>query len=131
MFSQKEVEYLKSQRIARLATVSARGEPDVAPVGFTFDGERFLIGGIELKRTLKYNNAKATGRAALVIDDFADGNIPQPRGIKIHGNARITQAEGYVGPGDYIEVTPDRYWSWGIEAPAFREGKPVIKKVRK
>ena len=41
MFSEKEIAYLKSQKLARIATVSADGEPDVAPVGFTFDGQRF------------------------------------------------------------------------------------------
>jgi pyridoxamine 5'-phosphate oxidase family protein len=130
MFSEKELVYLKSQRFARIATVSSDGEPDVAPVGFTFSGNRFLIGGIDLKRTLKYKNAKTTQRAALVIDDFPSADPPQPRGIKIHGRARITQADGYLGPGEYIEVTPDRYWSWGIEAPAFDQGKPVMKTVR-
>ena len=60
MFSEKELAYLKSQRLARIATVSADGEPDVAPVGYTFDGHRFLVGGLDLKRTLKYKNAGAT-----------------------------------------------------------------------
>jgi pyridoxamine 5'-phosphate oxidase family protein len=51
MFSEKEVEYLKSQRVARIATaasVSSKEEgengslqPDVVPVGFDFDGEYF------------------------------------------------------------------------------------------
>jgi pyridoxamine 5'-phosphate oxidase family protein len=43
--AQKEIEYLKSQRIARIATVSVSSEddrsipPDVVPVGFDFDGD--------------------------------------------------------------------------------------------
>jgi pyridoxamine 5'-phosphate oxidase family protein len=131
MFSDKEVAYLRSQRLARIATVSADGEPDVAPVGFTFDGLRFFVGGIDLKRTLKYKNAVATGRVALVVDDFPSADPPQPRGIKIHGKARITQAEGYLGRAEYIEITPDEYWSWGIEAPAFQDGKPVMKRDRR
>jgi pyridoxamine 5'-phosphate oxidase family protein len=131
MFSDKEIAYLQSQRLARIATVSADGEPDVAPVGFTFDGNRFLVGGIDLKRTLKYKNVVATGRAALVIDDFPSADPPQPRGIKIHGKSRLMQAEGYLGAREYIEITPDRYWSWGIDAPAFDQGKPVLKKVGK
>jgi Pyridoxamine 5'-phosphate oxidase len=56
MFSEKELSYLKSQRLARIATVSADGEPDVAPVGFTFE-RRFLVGGMDLKRTLKYRTS--------------------------------------------------------------------------
>jgi len=44
MFSQKERDYLKSQRLARIATAepSIREgpvQPDVVPVGFDFDGE--------------------------------------------------------------------------------------------
>jgi hypothetical protein len=69
MFSEKEISYLQSQRLARIAAVSANGEPDVAPVLFTFDGNRFLVGGIELGRTLKYTNTQATGRAAIVVDN--------------------------------------------------------------
>ena len=129
LFSEKEIAYLKSQRLARIGTVSPDGEPDVAPVGFTFDGEHFLIGSLDIRRTLKYKNAMATGRAALVIDDLTSTDPLEPRGIKLHGKARITQAEGYAGAGEYIEITPDRYWSWGIEAPAFDHGKPVMKKA--
>jgi pyridoxamine 5'-phosphate oxidase family protein len=43
MFSEKEIEYLKSQRILRIATAVGSSErsvqPDVVPVGFDFDGQ--------------------------------------------------------------------------------------------
>jgi len=130
VFSEKEIDYLKSQKLARIATVSADGEPDVAPVGFTFDGQHFLVGGIDLRRTLKYKNAIATGRAALVVDDLSSTDPFEPRGVKIHGKARITHVKGHTGDGEYIEITPERNWSWGIEAPSFDKGKPVMKKVR-
>ena len=39
MFSERELAYLRSQRLARIATVSRRSQPDVAPVGYAFDGE--------------------------------------------------------------------------------------------
>jgi len=65
MFSDKEIAYLNSQRLARIATAS-EGQPDVAPVGLTFDGRHFFIGGLD-KRTLKYKNAKTNERVALVI----------------------------------------------------------------
>jgi pyridoxamine 5'-phosphate oxidase family protein len=130
MFSEKEIAYLQSQRLARIATVSTDGMPDVAPVGYTFNSGRFLVGGIDLKRTLKYTNAKATARAAIVVDDWPRADPPQPRGIKVHGSARIVHGDGYLGPGEYIEITPERYWSWGIEAPAFDNGQPVMKRVR-
>ncbi len=44
-FTKKEIEYLKSQRLARIATATKKGEPDIAPVGFDFDGEYFYVGG--------------------------------------------------------------------------------------
>lgn len=44
IFTQKEIEYLKSQRLARIATATftqqeGSVQPDVVPVGFDFDGE--------------------------------------------------------------------------------------------
>ncbi|HEV8486678.1 MAG TPA: PPOX class F420-dependent oxidoreductase [Blastocatellia bacterium] len=130
MFSEKEITYLKSQRLARIATVSIDGQPDVAPVGFSFDGERFFVGGLDIKLTLKYKNVKSNPRVALVIDDLQSVDPWTPRGIKIHGKARIVERHGHLGAAEYIEVTPERYWSWGIDAPTFEHGKPVMKKVR-
>ena len=46
MFSSQEVAYLHTQRLARIATVSAHTQPDVAPVGFEFDGNAFLHRGL-------------------------------------------------------------------------------------
>jgi len=43
MFTEKEIAYLQSQLLARLATVSTTLQPDVAPVGFKFDGEKVSI----------------------------------------------------------------------------------------
>jgi pyridoxamine 5'-phosphate oxidase family protein len=53
LFSQKEIDYLKSLRLARIATAAAtlseeRGsvQPDAVPVGFDFNGNYFYVGGI-------------------------------------------------------------------------------------
>jgi len=129
MFSEKEVEYIKSQRIARIATVSAQMQPDVAAVGFEFDGQHFYIGGREQKQTLKHKNvARGNQKVALVIDDFESSDGWKPRGIKIHGTAEIVERQGQLGSGSYLKVTPVKYWSWGIERPVFDEGKIVMKK---
>lgn len=53
LFSPKEVEYLKSQHLARIGTASKNGVPDVAPVGFDFDGKHFYVGGMHLTETHK------------------------------------------------------------------------------
>jgi pyridoxamine 5'-phosphate oxidase family protein len=111
-FTEAEKGYLGGQRLLRIASVSNSLEVDIAPVAFRFDGERFHIGGLDVTRTLKYKNVKANGRVALVVDDLETVDPWRPRGVKIHGRARIV-----VRPDgrEIIEVEPDRKWSWGIE----------------
>ena len=128
MFSERELAYLRSQRLARIATVSRRSQPDVAPVTYAFDDERFYVGGLTLTRTLKFRNVQEQARVGLVVDDApADGWTP--RGVRIHGTARIGERAGPAGPMPVIEVTPTAHWSWGIDAPPFRDGAPVIRRT--
>ena len=51
-FSGKEIEYVRSQHLARIASAasSMKGsiQPDVVPVGFDYDGEYFYVGGMNL-----------------------------------------------------------------------------------
>ncbi len=120
MFSDKEIQYIKSQRLARIATTSARLQPDVAPVGFEFDGQHFYIGGLQQEKTYKYKNvAIGNTKTALVIDDLESVNPWRPRGIKIHGLPEIVEREGRSGPSPYLKITPVKRWSWGIERPVF------------
>jgi pyridoxamine 5'-phosphate oxidase family protein len=130
MFSEKEIDYLKSQRLARIATVSKELQPDIATVGFDFDGTYFYVGGLNLPRTLKYKNTQSNPKAALVVDDVESVNPWRPRGIKIHGVTDLTTRQGYVGAGSYIRIKPKETWSWGIEEPAIQAGKPVMKKSK-
>jgi pyridoxamine 5'-phosphate oxidase family protein len=44
LFSEAEVKYLKSQRLARIATASTKGAPELSPVAFKFDGSYFWVG---------------------------------------------------------------------------------------
>ena len=120
MFSAEEIEYLKTQRLARIATVSKQGQPDVAPVGFEFDGEHFYVGGRNPGKTLKYKNvAGGNGLVALVVDDLESVKPWKPRGLKIHGTAEFVERAGYAGSGTYLRITPKKSWSWGIERPVF------------
>jgi pyridoxamine 5'-phosphate oxidase family protein len=95
IFSQKEIEYLKSQRLARIATaaVSTQDErtvqPDVVPVGFDFDGEYLYVGGMNLLKSTKYRNVLKNNKVALVIDDLKSIDPCDPRGMKIYGTADI------------------------------------------
>ena len=97
-FSQKEIEYLRSQRLARIATASSREEdsiqPDVVPVGFDFDGEYFYVSGMNLLKSTKYKNVQKNPRVALVIDDLNSVDPWEPRGIRIYGIADVVNRQG-------------------------------------
>jgi pyridoxamine 5'-phosphate oxidase family protein len=120
MFSPEEIQYLKTQRLARIATVSKQEQPDVAPVGFEFDGEHFYVGGRNPGKTLKYKNvASGNTLVALVVDDLESVTPWRPRGLKIHGTAEFVERAGYAGRGTYLRITPRKSWSWGIARPVF------------
>ena len=141
IFTQKEIEYLKSQRLARIATASVSTEregsvqPDVAPVGFDFDGEYFYVGGMNLLNSTKYRNVMKNNKVAIVVDDLKSIDPWDPRGIRIYGIADIvTRQGGYMENTDhpnpqYIRISPNKKWSWGVEEPVFVQGKFNIKKA--
>lgn len=124
MFTEKEISYIKSQPLARLATVSEDLQPDASPVGFKFDGKEFLIGGHNLAATRKYKNISiGYQKVALVIDDLESIDPWKPRGIRIFGTAEIVQRSGRPGSDEFLRITPDVSWSWNIEGPAIVDGK--------
>ena len=127
MFSDKEIAYLNSQRLARIATVSSSAQPDVSPVVFQFDGERFIISGQNVERTQKYKNVNSgSTKVGLVIDDLESISPWTPRGVKVHGTAEISELDGRA----VLVIRPDTHWSWGIEDGAFEGGRQAIRKVK-
>ena len=116
MFTESERAYLASQHLARLATVSPEGTPDVAVVGFSLEDDHFFVGGFRMMKTLKYRNVlNGNQYVALVVDDLPSDALPgegKARGIKIHGTAEIVER----GDATFLVITPDHLWSWGIES---------------
>lgn len=126
MFTEKEIAYIRSQPLARLGTVAGDRQPDVAAVGFQFDGTRFFIGGHNLPASRKFKNIQGGNtRVALLIDDLASVSPWNPRGIRIYGTATIVERAGQFGSGVYFEITPRISWSWNIEGPSFVDGRFV------
>jgi pyridoxamine 5'-phosphate oxidase family protein len=126
MFTEKEKAYINSQHLVRLATVSKSNQPDVAPVGFRFDGKNFSITGFDITKTFKYKNVKAGNElVSLVIDDLASVQPWAARGIKVHGTAEIVERGGRAS----LIIHPQRLWSWGVDGEAFKDGKPVSRKA--
>jgi pyridoxamine 5'-phosphate oxidase family protein len=126
-FTEKEVEYLRGQRLARLATVGKDSSPHVVPVGFRVDADSGAIevGGHGLSRSKKWRDLQANSKVALVIDDLASTQPWTPRGIEIRGRAELHDEGGNkFGPGwdrAWLRILPQRIVSWGINGPAFSD----------
>jgi pyridoxamine 5'-phosphate oxidase family protein len=119
MFSDKERQYINAQKLARVATVSSKGQPDVVPVSYEFDGSYFWIGSRPQEifpMTKRYKNV-STGndKAALVIDDLESVNPWKANQIKVYGIAEVIDHDGRLGSGKYLRLTPRISWSLGIE----------------
>jgi pyridoxamine 5'-phosphate oxidase family protein len=121
MLSKAEADYLKTQRLARVATVSLKGVPEVSPVGFEFDGKYFWVGSHSqdiFTRTRRYKNiTSGSARVSLVVDDLASVDPWTPRAVKVSGTAEVMEHKGIFGEGRYIRITPRVSASWGIEPP--------------
>ena len=87
--TEAERTYLKSQPLARLATVDASGAPQNNPVGAFLDEETgdILIGGHAMGATRKFRNVQANGQVALVVDDLVSRDPWTVRGLEIRGTA--------------------------------------------
>ncbi len=124
VFTDKEIAYLRGQKLGRLATVDAAGELHVVPVGFAYDeaDDTLVIGGPTLRHTRKYRDAVDQRIVAIVVDD-----VPppwQPRGIEIRGHACASEDGGRMihpdFPGACLRITPHKILSWGVEGPRDR-----------
>jgi pyridoxamine 5'-phosphate oxidase family protein len=99
VFSTSELEFLRSQRIGRFATVSPSGWPHVVPVMYAVDDDgalEFDIDGFKLR------NIQAEPRAAMVVDAMGP-----KRGVAIQGHARLIAPER-------ARLEPVRKFSWGL-----------------
>ena len=118
-FTNDELDYIRSQPLARLSTVASDGQPDVTPVALEVDGTTLWVcgAGDGVLRTRKIRNIVAGQRqVALVIDDLPSFEPFVARGIRIYGLADDpVQRVGMVGPGHYVRVNPTISWSWNLE----------------
>lgn len=119
LFSDLEVEYLKSQPLARIATASPEGVPEVSPVGYQYVDGKIYVGSHDQEiffTTKRYHNVKSGNtHICIVIDDLVSRDPWKVRGIKITGDAEIVTHNGMFGPGKYMRITPVTSRSWGIE----------------
>ena len=114
VFTDAEVAYLRSQRMARLATASPTGQPDVAAVTFSLDGDTIVSGGYDITKTVRYGFLQRNPKAVIVIDDLASIDPWSPRGVKVRGSAVLEESSS----GARIRIVPEVIWSWGINTDA-------------
>ena len=125
-FSDEEIEYMGSQRLARIATVGPDGQPDVAPVGYEFDGTYINVGGMDPANTRKFRNVRSGNiDVAIVIDDLVSVNPWTPRYLRVYGTAELVERHGQFGPGSYMRITPTISWSWNLDGSPFSHDRPV------
>jgi len=119
-FTPKEIEYLKSQRLGRLATAGPDGQPHVVPVGFRYnpDLDTIDIGGHDFAKRKKWRDVHSNRKVAFVVDDLASIEPWKPRGIEVRGEAEVLQTGGKaVVPffdDEMFRIKPRRIYSWGL-----------------
>jgi pyridoxamine 5'-phosphate oxidase family protein len=103
VFTPEELEFLRSQRIGRVATVGPSGWPHVVPVMYALNEEgafEFDVDGVKLR------NLSSEPRAALVVDAMGP-----KRGVAVQGRAELI-ASGRA------RLTPVGKFSWGLTTPS-------------
>src|SRR2546427_9739996 len=134
-FTEKETEYLRGQRLGRLATVGSDGSPHVVPVGFRLDpdGHAIEVGGHGLSASEKWHDLQANPRIAFVVDDLESVNPWPPRGIEIRGRAELHSDGGkkfiYGWDAPWISSMPHRIVSWGTDGAPASPGSGMARAV--
>lgn len=111
-FTAEEVAYIQSQRLVRVATVSADGQPDVVPTGFEFDGTHFYIGGFDTAGTRRTRNLQAGNeKVAFVIDDLTSTDPWIPRFLRVYGTAELVERDSQP----ILKIAPAVSWSFNLD----------------
>ncbi|MCM6775869.1 PPOX class F420-dependent oxidoreductase [Nocardia sp. CDC159] len=118
--SPAQIEYLRTQRLGRLATIRPDGSPQNNPVGFHYN--EFLgtidISGRDLGASQKFRNLATHEKVAFVVDDIKSHTPWEVRCLEIRGTAQalrnITPTTPHTSP-ELIRITPERILAFGID----------------
>jgi pyridoxamine 5'-phosphate oxidase family protein len=131
VFTNEEIEYLKSQLLGRLATVGPDGQPHAVAVSFRYNAQldTIDIGGHDFARRKKYRDVQRNPRVALIVDDLESVDPWRPQGIEVRGEVEVLSSGGDVlGPGfapEMFRIRPRRIVSWGIMGNMVPAGRSV------
>jgi pyridoxamine 5'-phosphate oxidase family protein len=120
VFTDHELDYLRGQRLARLATLAPDGTLQNNPVAFFVHASAGTVdvGGGRILRTRKFRNVQTHPQVALVIDDLASVDPWRPRCLEIRGRAEALPdaeppARGFSR--GVIRIHPETIFSFGID----------------
>jgi len=88
----KKDEFLKSQKILRLATIGKNKTPHIAPVWYRYVGKKFYIG--TNTKTQKAKNISKNNRVSFCVD--VGINAPNIYGVMGQGEANLIKNESKV-----------------------------------
>jgi len=137
MIPEREEKFIRSHRVARMATADRAGKPHVVPICYVYE-EGFLYSVIDEKpkkvapdRLRRVSNIEGNPQVALVIDDYYEdwsklgfvllqGVAEILRGGEEHRKAIALLQEKYpqyramaLEDKPVIKITPSRVQSWG------------------
>ncbi|MET7771193.1 PPOX class F420-dependent oxidoreductase [Nocardia sp. NPDC005366] len=121
----EQIDYLRTQRLGRLATVRPDGSPQNNPVGFRYNAElgTIDIAGWNMGASWKFRNLADNDRVAFVVDDVASVQPWRVRCLEIRGTAQaLTDVRPYMEglSREMIRIRPDRVIAFGLEAAPAR-----------
>jgi len=127
-FTKKERAFIEANELCRLATASKDGKPQVTPVIYAMDGDKFVI--VTDYGTKKLKNVRENPNVALVVDRFhpnvavtVEGTCEvHERGAEYRKLLGILMArfETYrrnpwkEGESPIFSITPKKAVSWGL-----------------
>ncbi|MGB6785212.1 MAG: pyridoxamine 5'-phosphate oxidase family protein [Nitrosotalea sp.] len=88
----KAKNFIRTQKILRIATIDARGNPHIVPVWYNYENDKFYIG--TNTRTIKAKNVKQNPKVSFCIDMGI--NSPEIFGAMGIGKARLILEDSYV-----------------------------------
>lgn len=87
-------DFIRTQKILRIATIDAKGNPHIVPVWYNYEGDKFYIG--TNTRTIKAKNVKQNPKVSFCIDIGI--NSPEIFGVMGIGKARLILEDRHVKP---------------------------------
>ena len=122
VFTKEEIAYLQENKLGRLATADALGQPHVIPVTYFFNEaeDAIDVGGRNFGSGKKWRDVLENPKVAFLVDDVI-GPPRRARAVETRGNAEIHETGGQtINPRfpnfapQFIRIRPTRIISWGI-----------------